>query len=287
LGAQLQRIVAIRALSLRLGTKYLHSDLSEITAHPLDEISGKEEISKFLTRVNNTFFLESEIDASWPELEVTIDSISLRKLILVLSGAFLRRRNVLIRIVEPYSLMELIPSDYQNVRKLFINFPKFSDSGTELVMHYRYGVGRSVIQPGEKIPRQLDLEYFKGIAQEIQRMTNFNIHSLTILTDAPATNITFEPTKDQIHLWDGTPGFKNGMVVIESFDFMDVLGNLGLDIEVISGGDALESLLKMSSADYLILSRSSLSYVGALFNQRYKAVYSAPGFWHPRMQDWI
>jgi hypothetical protein len=59
-----------------------------------------------------------------------------------------------------------------------------------------------------------------------------------------------------------------------------------MDLNILNGGDALDSIIRMSTAEYLILSRSSLSYVGALLNQDYKAIYSAPGFWHPKLQDW-
>ena len=49
--------------------------------------------------------------------------------------------------------------------------------------------------------------------------------------------------------------------------------------------DPIETLEALATADFLIMSKSSFSYLAALFNQEGKSLY-AP-FWHPSMADWV
>lgn len=286
LGAQIQRIVAIKALTNRLGSKYHHCGISQLTVHPLDNIANTSEYESFLNRINYTFYSESDVDRNWASTVLFRQSLTLTFLFRSILKSWVLKRNTLIRVVEPYGIMELIPSDYLSVLPSFVNFPRSETKHDEIVMHYRYGVGGSVVQPGEKIPRQLNLSYFKETIRRIQRDSNHQINSLMIVTDAPVKDLVFTPRPDQRYLWEGTPGFKDGRVDIKAFPFDSELGDLELPISLESGGDALNSIFKMSSAKYLILSRSSLSYVGAIFNGSFERIISAPDFWHPKMKSW-
>jgi hypothetical protein len=286
LGAQLQRLVAIRALAKRLNLNYLHSNIKVLAIHPLDPFESENQIDLFLQKVNDCFHLDSSIETTWVEEELLFQSLSIWTLVRVFFRSTIRKRNILIKVVEPYAVMELLPNDYKRVIPLFYKFPHVGFAGDEIVMHYRYGVGNKVIQPGEKLPRQMDLSYFRDVINKIPIKHRDSIGALRVLTDAPEFEILFTPKKNQMHLWKGTPNFHNGSVNIRPVSFKESLGDLGLDLFVDFGGDALESLLRMSSSRVLILSRSSLSYVGALFNQNAALVYSAPDFWHPKMKSW-
>lgn len=287
LGAQLQRVIAIRALAMRLKINYFHSKVKVLTIHPLDRLENENQVDLFLEKVGDFFHLDSSIDAKWAEEEIYLQSLTVFALVRILFGTVIRRKNVLIRVIEPYSVMELRPHDYKRVIPFFYNFPYSNSSSDEIVMHYRYGVGDSVIQPGEKLPRQMQLAYFRNVIQNIPEESLIKIRALHVLTDAPEFETSFTPQTDQVHLWEGTPNFHNGSVVIKPLSFQEDLGDLGLDLKVSFGGDAVDSILRMSSCNVLILSRSSLSYVGALFNHRASLIYFAPDFWHPRMKSWI
>ena len=287
LGAQLQRVVAIRALAMRLKINYLHSKVEALTIHPLDHLENENQVDEFLQKVDNLFHLDSSIDGTWAEEEIFLQSLSVIAIVRILFGSLIRRKNVLIRVVEAYAVMELRPHDYKLVIPFFYNYPHSKSPCNEIVIHYRYGVGDSVIQPGEKLPRQMALSYFRDVIQNIPKEYLRKNHTLRVLTDAPQFETSFKPRTDQIYLWEGTPNFHNGSVVIKPFSFQEDLGDLGLNLKVSFGGDAVDSILRMSSCDVLILSRSSLSYVGALFNQGAALIYFPPGFWHPRMKSWI
>ena len=57
------------------------------------------------------------------------------------------------------------------------------------------------------------------------------------------------------------------------------------NLQIIRGGDPIEALLIMSQADFLVLSRSSLSYLGGILNHKGQ-VFPAKGFWHPSLSNW-
>ena len=286
LGAQLQRLVAIRALAMRIKINYLHNKISVLTIHPLDQLEHDAQVAEFLEKVDLYFHLDSTVGKTWADEQVSLDSLSILSIVKNLLRSVIHKKNILIRVVEPYVVMELLPSDYKRVIPLFYKFPRTASSPDEVVMHYRYGVGGNVIQHGEKLPRQIDLLHFRDVVRDIPKEYSDKLKTLRVLTDAPQSSRSFTPHKNQLHLWEGTPNFKNGSVVIEAFSFDETLGSLGLDLVVEYGGDAVDSLLMMSRAKVLILSRSSLSYVGALFNVNQPLVYSAPKFWHPKMKTW-
>lgn len=286
LGAQLQRIIAIRALAMRFRINYMHTPIGQVAVHPLDDFGDEEAKENFLKRVEDTFHLESDVNKDWPQVTISHTSLNLRTLVRTLLRSISNKERILLRVVEPYSVMELIPSDYLKSMKYYVRYPFSNSSSGEIVLHYRYGVGGSVIQPGEKIPRQLDLVYFQEGIRECLKKKSWSPKTLRVLTDAPAKDIVFRPEDSQLHLWKGTPGFANGKVEIKGFSFSESLGNLGVKLKVDSGGDALESILVMSRAEILFVSRSSLSYIGALFNICASEIHSAPGFWHPRMKAW-
>lgn len=287
LGAQLQRLIAIRALAMRLKLNYLHSKVAVLTIHPLDNLKNEAQVDQFLQKVDDYFHLKSSIEGTWAEEEIFLQSLTVFALVKILFRNVIRRKNLLIRVVEPYAVMELRPHDYKRVIPFFYNFPHSETPDDEIVMHYRYGVGNSVIQPGEKLPRQMELTYFRNVIQNIPMEFLRESRALRVLTDAPEFETSFKPRAEQRYLWEGTPNFHNGVVVIKPFSFQEDLGDLELNLKVSFGGDAVESILRMSNCKVLILSRSSLSYVGALFNQRAALIYCAPDFWHPRMKSWI
>ena len=286
LGAQLQRLVAIRALAMRIKINYLHNKISVLTVHPLDNLEHDVQVAEFLEKVDLYFHLDSTVEKTWADEQVSIDSLSILSILKNLLRSVIQKKNILIRVIEPYAVMELLPSDYKRVIPLFYKFPRTASSPDEIVMHYRYGVGGNVIQHGEKLPRQINLLHFRDVIRDIPTEYSDKLRTLRVLTDAPQSAKSFTPNKNQLHLWEGTPNFNNGSVIIEAFSFDEILGGLGLDLVVEYGGDAVDSLLIMSRAKVLILSRSSLSYVGALFNENQPLVYSAPKFWHPKMKTW-
>ena len=106
-----------------------------------------------------------------------------------------------------------------------------------------------------------------------------------IFTDAPQEDLKFIPKNNQKVHWEGTPGFVEGNLYVRGNDLRKSFQSKGLGVEVVSGGDPIEAIAIMSQASYLIISRSSLSYVAGLLN-RTGSVYYAADFWHPKPSTW-
>ena len=83
-----------------------------------------------------------------------------------------------------------------------------------------------------------------------------------------------------------SPEFSSDHLLINGISDESFLRALPSDVSVsiIRGGNPLISLAKMSSADTLIMSRSSLSYVAALLSSG-NIIYPK-GFWHPPKSTW-
>ena len=72
--------------------------------------------------------------------------------------------------------------------------------------------------------------------------------------------------------------FEPGMGQLEDFD---VLPNLERYVNI----DPIETLRRMATADAMIMSRSSFSYVAAILSQICIVIYHP--FWHSPMKDWL
>ena len=58
-----------------------------------------------------------------------------------------------------------------------------------------------------------------------------------------------------------------------------------LPLQIIRGGNPLDAIKLMASADFLIIGKSSLSFVGGLLNRKGQ-VYSPEDFWHRPLKGW-
>ena len=72
---------------------------------------------------------------------------------------------------------------------------------------------------------------------------------------------------------------------VEGLDLSEHVFNFNAKSELIAGGDPLDALCLMSNADFLIMSKSSLSFTGAVLNSKGKIFYPV-GFWHPALNKW-
>jgi hypothetical protein len=277
-GAQIQRQFSIFALSRVIRTKYFFTKYAEISVHPLDPFQTPESYERFLYKLNKE--LEISGSEALDEAEVIIDlpNPSVLTIFLIALKSFFTRKDTCLQIGEPYRVTEFFPEYIPEVTKYLPNWkiPSLPSNSLTIVIHYRQGVGGMVTYPGQKIPREISLDYFKELLSSIKSPPNI-ARRIVVLTDAP-TEITFyKPPSNQTYLWEGTPGFQNGKLTIQPLSF-DELKNFGDQLEVKSGG--------MAMADVLFMGRSSLSYVGAILNQS-GLIYFPRSFWHRSLRSWI
>lgn len=293
-GAQLQRILATRLISHTFKIGYSHQAIQKIQIHPLDPFQDIESYSKYLNELNERLRLVSTDSHLGESKEIVLNSLSLSGLIKFqfLSKYLLKKFTILL--VDPYPISELLIKYFPSIKKYLVsdfwveNLPQ-EQLAIKVVVHHRQGVGGKAIYPGQKIARELDISYFIRILDQIKlkyEKCQSGDLQISIHTDAPQEEVIYSPPEDQLELWEGTPNFRDGKVLIIGASLKDIFLKHGYSVDVKSGGDPLDAILEMSQADYLITARSSLSYVGGVLNLSGK-VFSAPGFWHQPLNNWI
>lgn len=289
-GAQIQRILSTYLVASVFKVGYLHSDIVTVQVHPMDPFQDLDSLSDYITKLNREFvFPSSDYDFKSYEI-IDLTYLTLFNLIRYKLLSTLTKRKFLLKFVDPYPVSEYLVSEYWRVLEVMPNHSlNINKSNTNdylnVVIHHRQGVGGQVIYPGQSIPRELQMNYFINVLNEITTRVDKSLLRILIHTDSPVNDLAYAPGKDQLHLWDGTPNFDNGKVQIKSSDIYEVFSTAGYKVSIHYGGDPLDAIRDMASADYLIMARSSLSYIGGILN-RHGTVYAAPGFWHKSLPNW-
>jgi hypothetical protein len=292
-GAQLQRIMGIYGLAIRYGFSFRKSKISSLAIHPLDPYQTKIEMSEFLDKLNAKYELPSTEEYEHFDNQVFIDSLNIKILTRVSLKALLTNKKYLLSIVEPYPLLEIHPNSYLFASKYLMKesethrFETKTQQKLKIVIHHRYGVGGMTVQKGEKIPREMPIEYFeKCISFLVKKHGVENISEITVLSDAPQMNLEFIPPVNQGDLWKSSPKFIDEKLQVKGVNLESLFVYPGIRTQIVSGGDPMLALDAMAHAHYLIMSRSSLSYVGALLNSKGQVIFP-PLFWHKPLKRWL
>ena len=286
-GAQIQRLLATASLAKRLNVPFAQSRILDVAVHPLDGLNDAKLYAKFLDKLNNLFEIQDEQEEHEIDEVVRVKNLELNQLIRIAVKSHKSQRVTRVEIENPYPLSDLKVDEYLSViSKLRNLWEKLVEepSHSYIAIHYRQGVGNFAVYPGQAIPREIDLEYFKSRLNELVDDLDRTRLELHVFTDAPTTVINFKPPVDQLYLWEGTPGFKDGVMTVQPQVFHPE--DFGVNKVVVhSGGDPIEAIIQMARASVLITGRSSLSYLAGLMNVS-GTVVGAPGFWHPPLKRW-
>lgn len=294
-GAQIQRLFGIFALSKEFGLGYISTPIQSVAIHPLDPFQSPIELENFLKTLNREFQLPSTLSDLTPDIhEIQLDLKSISSLFKMALLSLVLNRRYLIKITEPYSVIDHWPNSYRRATTSLENWdsnyrPLLKEETFLVVLHYRRGVGGMAIQQGERYPREIAISYYKNwltqILKDAKAQSVIEI-KVIILTDAPIQDTTYIPIAGQEKLWKGSPGFEGGTMSILGSDLEKEFSDIEIDLQIISGGSPIDAIKLMSQANALVMSRSSLSYIGALLNLRGEIIYP-PGFWHPKLNGWI
>lgn len=288
-GAQLQRILAISGLCRVANLGYVHSGIQDVAVHALDPYRTRSEYREFVDQLNAIFNLES---AKSPKVrtEVQIDRFDYGTLLYYSVLSILTGKHFLLRVSEPYSVTDLVASTYSSIHPLQGNLERFMGTFESkspcIAVHYRWGVGGKQIQKGESSTRELDLAYYLEVIERIRSFNPEIKYNVVIVTDAPEKSLLFAPPIEQRSLWNGSPGFNSDRNTIEvtGINIREHFSNLGMEIEVLSGGSPLDAIAILANSDHLIMSRSSLSFVAGLLST--SEVYFPTSFWHKPLSHW-
>jgi hypothetical protein len=291
IGAQLQRLLSIVALCDYIEIPFFREEFVDVSVHPLDSFQDSISKRNFINKVNFLFQYNANfVDLPKTLVTVEVPNLNIYNLFKITLFGIFRQKNILIKTVEPYAITNHYNDICVNVIKYFPNWNKYVENlensvrSDVIYLHFRQGVGGLVVYPGQKISREMPLDYYFSKINQIT-LKSPNLQKIYIFTDAPQEDLKFSPKNNQKVHWEGTPGFVEGNLYVRGNDLRKSFQSKGLGVEVVSGGDPIEAIAIMSQASYLITSRSSLSYVAGLLN-RSGSVYYPDNFWHPKPSTW-
>lgn len=297
-GAQLHRILSLIHTAHYMHLRIVRPQISDLAIHPLDPFYSSRELHRFLDNANDFLFAsplfldKSELISDISNFKV--GSIKIYTLVKLALKSLVKRKAILLSASEAHSICDLNPNFYQDCIASFfenvINEINCSRNFDEIVIHYRQGPGNFAVYPGQRISRQMSINYFLIQLTTLAGTLDVSKMKLKVYTDAPRNNLVFQPPPDQLLLWEGTPGFERGKVTYVGNDLESVIEpialQLGLSFTIERNADPLQMVIQMARSSILITSRSSLSYVGGLFNTQGR-VFAAPKFWHQNPDSWI
>jgi hypothetical protein len=245
-----------------------------------------------LETVNQEYSLPSSVDLpnSFGHI-FNVGHLTFRKFTFFALRALFSRKNILLYIKNPYGVIEKFPEKYLHVQRYFNSSHKQENNlkvEKTIVLHIRRGSNGADTLPGELSPRMLSDSYYFTLVKEIlEKHCKIDEKvELVIITDVPEVNFIYRPIASQLRYWSNEPRFKDGAITMEGHSFSDFNFESLSRFCVIHGGDPLVALERMRTADFLVMSRSSFSYVGAILNTSGKVFYP-PSFWHKPMPAWI
>jgi hypothetical protein len=240
--------------------------------------------------MNSFYNLPSSSRIPKKESNIELTTPTITQLLKLKFFRFFTPKDLIISVTIPYRVIEkrFLINKLKKTVSLF-RIQTLANSGPKkVVMHIRRGVALGHILPGEKNPRTLNDEYFHGVLLKIKdKGLDLRTTSFTILTDAPNQPYFYKPIAKDKEKWDEFSVFesKNG-ISIQAHEFQNIRKLIGNNLQIVRGGDLQNAVIEMSSADFFVMSRSSMSYIGALLNKNGK-VYYPPSFWHKPLKKWI
>lgn len=287
--AQLQRIMAIRSIAKKYKFHYFHSEIINVIPTQLDTFQSEVEIEKYLKGMNKKYSYESDSNYCGTEKVIDLIAPTLGKLILLRIIHMFSKNSLLVRITIPYRIIEKNPDTYKHsINLLNKKSDMYRVDKKLIVIHARRGVAIQHVVPGEKSVRVLDDIYFltkiKQIVRESISISNLN---LIILTDAPENDFYYKPLDKDKKVWEQFDSYKGGSgILIQGHKFEIILENFEGNCTIIRGGDIDKAIDIIRTAGYFVMSRSSMSFVGALLNTEGE-IYYPPNFWHKPLRKWI
>jgi hypothetical protein len=274
-GAQLQRIYGIYAISRFLNLPYVHSPLMRIGYQGLAALESNSSSTELESRYNCVFAIPSDIEL--PERKVTHDTIhaDLKFIEGVHDAAKMAGEFALIRILYPYAISDRHTDIYRHATAAS-PFQSTKSEVFRLALHVRRG--EEMLVDSE---RMLPNSYYVSAALKfIDALKALEIPFVCELhTEVPSKTFVVTP---QHHGIDGRiPGDVTLEPKANRLGDFDAIPNLARFINA----DPIETLRQMATADALVLSRSSYSYVASILNANCIVVYHP--FWHNPLKEWL
>ncbi len=274
--SQLLRIYGAYAISRFLGIPYFHSPIAHLGYHGLAALERNSPLPDLLADVNRVFHIPSEIEL--PGRQVTVHDMvdaDLESITKIKNAASNNSGLHLIRILYPFPITDNNPELYRCLQKV-CPFPYRRSEVFRLAIHVRRGelfaVSSDWMLPNsyyvscvlrfQDVLRKLGIPFVCELYTEVPTKVFEVTPDHHGINSRIAQSITFDPVMNHLEDFDSIP-----------------------NLERFVNFDTIESLRRMSTADALIISHSSFSYLPAIFNPNCIVVYHP--YWRGRMKDWL
>ncbi len=274
--SQLLRIYGVYAISRFLGVPYVHSPIAHLGYHGLLALEDNCPLPDLLTDVNRVFHIPSDIEL--PDKRVVIHDMidaDIESIENIKHAGRNDREVHLVRILYPFPVTDRNPELYRCLETV-CPFPYRRSEVFRLAIHVRRGelfaVDSDWMLPNSyyvscalrfrDILRKLDIPFVCELYTEVPLKTFEVTPQHHGINGRIAENVIFDPAMNHLEDFDAIP-----------------------NLEKFINFDPIESLRRMATADALIISHSSFSYLPAIFNPNCIVVYHP--YWRGRMKDWL
>ena len=280
-GSQLHRMYGVYALSRRFNVSYYHSPLKEIGYQGIVALEKNENSPQLLERYNQLFHLSSDVELpeKYMTVTVTVDN-ELALPDLVQQAKEQKDQFLLVRMPYTAFFTDKHPEMFHCIKSLS-PFKKKASSIFRIAIHVRWG-DLPIGHEERLLPNRYYIDAAMRSAEILEKQKIPFVCELH--TEMPTTSFVVTPQHHGVKNRIKEYRLKESvMLTPEQYRVSDfeVIPNLHKRINE----DPIETLEALATADFLIMSKSSFSYLAALFNQEGKSLY-AP-FWHPPMSDWL
>lgn len=279
-GAQLQRIYGIYAISRLLGATYLHSPLSRVDYQGLAALERNLADPDFHHAFNELFRIESDILPSSEFYEVNLREISIdtvNQLLAMYDSHQTGGRPALVRLMLPYGIADRFPDCYEVCKRVspFAPIPR-EGRALRIAVHVRRGE-QVVLNSERMLPNSYFIQVALNVAHTLRALKlDFQIE---LYTEVPGQEFVVQPEDHGILNRISAPfELHPDMSRIDEFS---VLPNLVHRIN----GRVIDCIRGLATADVLVMSRSSFSYLGGILNREGVVLYHP--FWHQAPSSWF
>lgn len=279
-GAQLHRIYGLYSVSRLLGAVYRHSPLLRVDYQGLSALERNAADPDFHCALNDLFQIGSDAvpAGDWHDIrlyDLSLDIID--ELVAMVDGGATGGRPILARLTLPHGIADRIPDCYEVCKEIspFASSPR-EGRAWRVAIHVRRGELFAVDSD-----RMLANRYYIAVAQNIARVLGpLGIdYRMELHTEIPSREFVVEPDHHGIANRIGGPKLVSpDMCRLDEFG---VLPNLACYVNEA----AIDCLRRLATADILVMSRSSFSYLAAILNRKGVILYHP--FWHAAPSSWV
>ncbi|MEJ0013010.1 MAG: hypothetical protein WDM94_10390 [Bauldia sp.] len=277
-GAQLQRIYGIYSISRLLGVSYVHTPIGRVDYQGLSALQRNAADASFHAEFNALCRIPSDPLPTNKVRTVALKNISpeiFQQLVAASKAPESGGLPLLVQLRLPYGIADRFPECYEICKQLS---PFTRDAGRRLrvALHVRRGE-LFVVSSDRMLPNS----YYVDAAQKVVRTLDaLGVdYSIELHTEVADAAFTVRPGDhgigDRIAV---SAAVTPAMSRLEEFD---VLPNLVRCINE----PAVDCLRKLATADVLVMSHSSFSYVAAILNRSGVVLYHR--FWHNPLSSWL